>query len=112
MGYAFTFPLVAFLSGRPNGGYVHYPTISPQMVERVQSRQAGHTNQSAVASSAVLSLAKYLWVLSTLSRWALMCSQVLRCLRGRLLSLPEEGRLPDGQFYMDHEQHQQSTGFL
>ena len=60
MGYAFTFPLVPLLAGIPVGSYVHYPTISPKMVERVQRRQAGHTNESRVASSFTLSLAKYL----------------------------------------------------
>lgn len=66
MGYAFTFPLVALLSKVfrriPIGAYVHYPTISTDMLERVQSRTAGHTNPGDVASSAWRSTAKLLSV--------------------------------------------------
>jgi alpha-1,2-mannosyltransferase len=65
MGYAFTFPVVAAVSALagkavPIGAYVHYPTISTVMLERVQTRKAGVTNSSAVASSSVLSAGK-LW---------------------------------------------------
>jgi alpha-1,2-mannosyltransferase len=68
MGYAFTFPIVAIvatLAGRtvPIGAYVHYPTISTTMLNRVQSRAAGVTNSSTVASSPVLSRGK-LWYAS------------------------------------------------
>ena len=64
MGYAFTFPLIAvlsrFLYAIPVGAYVHYPTISTDMLDRVQSRTAGHTNTSDVASSRWKSTAKLL----------------------------------------------------
>ncbi|KAJ7632921.1 mannosyltransferase [Roridomyces roridus] len=36
MGYAFTLPVVR-LFGVPVGAYVHYPTVSPPMISRVQS---------------------------------------------------------------------------
>jgi len=38
MGYAFTFPVVAWLTRAsvPIGAYVHYPTISTDMLARVQ----------------------------------------------------------------------------
>ncbi|KAG9037043.1 asparagine-linked glycosylation protein [Tulasnella sp. JGI-2019a] len=55
MGYAFTFPLVALTSRffRPIsiGGYVHYPTISTNMLQRVKDRKAGHTNTGDVTGS-------------------------------------------------------------
>ncbi|KAG9046002.1 asparagine-linked glycosylation protein [Tulasnella sp. UAMH 9824] len=62
MGYAFTFNLVAGLSrifGRISAGaYIHYPTISTDMLERVKSRKAGHTNEDSVAKSQWKSTAK------------------------------------------------------
>ncbi|EED80999.1 predicted protein [Postia placenta Mad-698-R] len=58
MGYAFTFPVVRWLALTKVGAYVHYPTISTDMLERVRSRRAWHTNSGAIASSAVLSKAK------------------------------------------------------
>lgn len=60
MGYAFTFPVVELMTQIPTGAYVHYPTISTDMLKRVKSRQTGHTNSSAVTSSAVLSSVKSL----------------------------------------------------
>ncbi|KAJ7592987.1 mannosyltransferase [Mycena floridula] len=39
MGYAFTLPVVKFLGGINVGAYVHYPTISTDMVRRVNSRR-------------------------------------------------------------------------
>ena len=35
MGYAFTYPLFKYLAGCPVGCYVHYPTISCDMLEVV-----------------------------------------------------------------------------
>jgi hypothetical protein len=60
MGYAFTFPLVSILCRIPVGAYVHYPTISTDMLARVRSRKKWHTNTSVVSSSAVLSKIKLL----------------------------------------------------
>lgn len=37
MGYAFTLPVVRLL-GVPAGAYVHYPTVSPPMIARVQQQ--------------------------------------------------------------------------
>ncbi|KAG8959236.1 asparagine-linked glycosylation protein [Tulasnella sp. 419] len=65
MGYAFTFPFISLLSyflfPIPIGAYVHYPTISTDMLERVQSRKAGHTNTGEVASSRWKSTAKLIY---------------------------------------------------
>ncbi|KAF8515293.1 glycosyltransferase family 4 protein [Gautieria morchelliformis] len=61
MGYAFTFYLVRLLSEIPVGAYVHYPTISTEMVRRVRSRTVWHTNSDAVSSSAILSGGKQLY---------------------------------------------------
>ncbi|THH09587.1 hypothetical protein EW146_g8649 [Bondarzewia mesenterica] len=61
MGYAFTFHVVAWLAGIPIGAYVHYPTISTDMLARVQSRRTWHTNSDNISSSTVLSRAKLLY---------------------------------------------------
>lgn len=63
MGYAFTYPLARW-AGLRVASYTHYPTISADMVRRVQTRQAGHTNPSEVAASAVKSEAKLRFVSS------------------------------------------------
>lgn len=62
MGYAFTLPLFRHLGLIPVGAYVHYPTISTEMIHRVAYRQDGVTNSSAISSSWLLSHAKLLCV--------------------------------------------------
>ncbi|KAI0783434.1 mannosyltransferase [Abortiporus biennis] len=61
MGYAFTFHIVLWMGSIPVGAYVHYPTISTDMISRVQSRKAWHTNSDAISSSSVLSKGKLLY---------------------------------------------------
>jgi len=60
MGYAFTFHVVAWITkgSIPMGAYVHYPTISSDMLARVKARKVGHTNRGDVAGSLVLSRGK------------------------------------------------------
>lgn len=62
MGYAFTFPVVSMLAGIPVGAYIHYPTISTDMLARVKSRQHWHTNADNISSSPILSQGKILYV--------------------------------------------------
>ncbi|EIN12293.1 UDP-Glycosyltransferase/glycogen phosphorylase [Punctularia strigosozonata HHB-11173 SS5] len=61
MGYAFSFHVVSWLGNIPVGAYVHYPTISTDMLQRVRTRTASHTNSAAVSSSGVLSFGKLLY---------------------------------------------------
>lgn len=58
MGYAFTLPLFALVGRCRTGSYVHYPTISTDMLARVKARDVGVCNDSAVARSPLLSFAK------------------------------------------------------
>ncbi|GAA5883282.1 hypothetical protein JCM3774_001749 [Rhodotorula dairenensis] len=58
MGYAFTYPVVKYSCRIPVASYTHYPTISTDMLDRVRTRRAGHTNASLVATSRVLSALK------------------------------------------------------
>ncbi|CAO1634772.1 unnamed protein product [Parajaminaea phylloscopi] len=80
MGYAFALPVVrVFRHDCPIGAYVHYPTISTDMLKRVQSRQAGHTNDSAVAASALRSHAKVIYyrIFAAMYTWALRRADVV-----------------------------------
>ncbi|GAA6015303.1 hypothetical protein JCM11491_001005 [Sporobolomyces phaffii] len=73
MGYAFTYPLVKLACRIPVGSYTHYPTISTDMLSRVSTRQAGHSNASIVSRSVVLTHLKlaYYRLFATLYRHAL-----------------------------------------
>lgn len=61
MGYAFTFPLFALIGCCRVGCYVHYPTISTDMLEQVRSRSVGVCNKATIAQSRVLSAGKLLY---------------------------------------------------
>jgi alpha-1,2-mannosyltransferase len=61
MGYAFTYPVVRLFTTAQIISYTHYPTISTDMIQRVQKRQAGHTNSAQVARSSLLSSGKLLY---------------------------------------------------
>ncbi|KAI0088613.1 mannosyltransferase [Irpex rosettiformis] len=61
MGYAFTFHVVKLLGGIPIGAYVHYPTISTDMLARVRTRQSTYANATTISSSAALSTGKLLY---------------------------------------------------
>ncbi|WWD21459.1 hypothetical protein CI109_105944 [Kwoniella shandongensis] len=52
MGYGFTLPAVRFITGGEIaiGAYVHYPTVSADMVKRVRERSAGVENGGAAKS--------------------------------------------------------------
>ncbi|PWN54360.1 EBP-domain-containing protein [Violaceomyces palustris] len=75
MGYAFAFPVVRhFAPNIPIGAYIHYPTISTDMLRRVEKRESGHTNDSKVAKSAFRSKAKlfYYRIFAWVYSWALL----------------------------------------
>lgn len=80
MGYAFAFPVVRlFRPKMPIGAYVHYPTISTDMLARVKGRAAGHTNDDKVAKSALRSYVKlvYYRLFAKAYAWALRMADVL-----------------------------------
>lgn len=58
MGYAFTLP-IAKIIGSKVGCYVHYPTISTDMLDKVSNREAAHNNSLIVAKSSFLSSIKH-----------------------------------------------------
>jgi alpha-1,2-mannosyltransferase len=59
-GWAFPYPL-AKLAGCKVACYVHYPTVSTNMLGRVWSRQAMYNNDEAVTGSSLRSLLKVLY---------------------------------------------------
>lgn len=61
MGYAFTLPLFKYIGGCPVACYVHYPTISTDMLSRVSDRVEAHNNASFISKSVILSNAKLLY---------------------------------------------------
>ncbi|CAG9461979.1 unnamed protein product [Pedinophyceae sp. YPF-701] len=69
-GWAFPYPL-ARAAGCRVACYVHYPTVSSDMIERVRSRTATYNNAGAVARSWVLTAGKtaYYWGLMRLYGW-------------------------------------------
>lgn len=58
MGFAFAYPVFSLLGSCVVLSYTHYPVISTDMLERVQSRRPSHNNSETIANSAALSWAK------------------------------------------------------
>eukprot|EP01006_Ploeotia_vitrea_P050357 TRINITY_DN67450_c5_g1_i1.p1 TRINITY_DN67450_c5_g1~~TRINITY_DN67450_c5_g1_i1.p1 ORF type:complete len:476 (+),score=28.16 TRINITY_DN67450_c5_g1_i1:50-1477(+) len=54
MGYAFTLPLFSCFGGCKIGCYVHYPTISTDMLEAVTTRGEAHNNRKLIAKYGIL----------------------------------------------------------
>lgn len=71
MGYSFTMPLFKFLGKCKVGCYVHYPTISTDMLDRVSERRTAHNNRRFISRNPVLSTFKLLYYkcFSTLYKW-------------------------------------------
>ena len=57
-GFAFIYPIFKWLGDCKVLAYVHYPTISSDMLQLVSSRQAVYNNSDAVARNAMLSMLK------------------------------------------------------
>lgn len=58
MGYAFTYPLFKFLASCRVVCYVHYPTISCDMLNRVSERMRAHNNRAVISRSTFLTTIK------------------------------------------------------
>ena len=61
MGYSFTYPLFRLVAGCRVACYIHYPTISTDMLQRVQKREANFNNRGLIAASPTLSALKLLY---------------------------------------------------
>ncbi|XP_072301391.1 GDP-Man:Man(3)GlcNAc(2)-PP-Dol alpha-1,2-mannosyltransferase [Eucyclogobius newberryi] len=61
MGYAFTLPIFRYLGGCKVASYVHYPTVSTDMLSVVRQRNPRFNNSDVVSQSAVLSALKLVY---------------------------------------------------
>ncbi|KAF8766849.1 GDP-Man:Man(3)GlcNAc(2)-PP-Dol alpha-1,2-mannosyltransferase-like [Argiope bruennichi] len=61
MGYAWTFPIFKFLGSCPVGAYVHFPTISTDMLKNVQNRMTAVNNRKYISNNKILSLCKLIY---------------------------------------------------
>ncbi|KAG7088859.1 hypothetical protein E1B28_012813 [Marasmius oreades] len=61
MGYAFTFHVVNWVAHVPVGTYVHYPTISTDMLGGVKNHKRWHTSLDTISSSYILSSARLVY---------------------------------------------------
>lgn len=79
MGYAFTLPLFRYLGGCSVGSYVHYPTISTDMLSVVRERNPRFNNADYVSNSLFLSAFKlvYYCLFALLYGMAGSCSDLI-----------------------------------
>lgn len=72
MGYQFSSAVFKRLAGCHVASYVHYPTITPEMMRRVSQRTAAHNNRGLIARSPFLTGAKlvYYRLFARAYRWA------------------------------------------
>ncbi|CAO1613848.1 unnamed protein product [Sympodiomycopsis kandeliae] len=80
MGYAFSFPVVRmFASSIKIGAYIHYPTISNDMINRISRRESTHTNDDQIARSRFKSHIKlvYYKTFKQIYSWSLKRADVL-----------------------------------
>ena len=104
MGYAFTFHVVTLLGNIPVGAYVHYPTISTDMLARVKSRKQWHTNSDAISSSLLLSNLKLMFDYSSFSQSTDvddLMAQILPTIYVLLCVFTASSVFHHGQFIMD-----------
>lgn len=60
-GAAFAYPLVRLLTGASIVAYVHYPTISTDMINRVRELRPSYNNNRRIATSVAISFVKILY---------------------------------------------------
>lgn len=60
MGYSFSFPFARLVGSRV-ACYVHYPTISTDMLQRVVEQRPTYNNDSRISASTTASRAKYVY---------------------------------------------------
>jgi alpha-1,2-mannosyltransferase len=62
MGYSFTYPIIRILAPDVQvGAYVHYPTVSTTMLQRVKERTENYANKGFISQSGFLSRGKLLY---------------------------------------------------
>ncbi|CAF4608367.1 unnamed protein product [Rotaria sp. Silwood1] len=81
MGYAFTYPLFYYLASIPICAYIHYPTISTDMLEQVKERRSTYNNRRLIANSSNVSQIKLIYyrIFAYMYGWCGKCSQIAYC---------------------------------
>jgi alpha-1,2-mannosyltransferase len=81
MGCAFTFPVARYLFGCYVGCYVHYPTISTDMLSLVERRETSYNNRGFISRSLLLTHAKaaYYRIFARLYGSAGRCAHTAMC---------------------------------
>ncbi|XP_044300106.1 GDP-Man:Man(3)GlcNAc(2)-PP-Dol alpha-1,2-mannosyltransferase isoform X1 [Varanus komodoensis] len=79
MGYAFTLPLFKYLGGCQIGSYVHYPTISTDMLSVVRNQNARFNNAAIITKIPLLSKLKlaYYYLFASIYGLVGSCSDVV-----------------------------------
>ncbi|XP_044141989.1 GDP-Man:Man(3)GlcNAc(2)-PP-Dol alpha-1,2-mannosyltransferase isoform X2 [Bufo gargarizans] len=79
MGYAFTLPLFKYLGGCRVGCYVHYPTISTDMLSIVRDHTARFNNAAFISNNPVLSRLKLIYyvLFALIYGWVGSCSDMI-----------------------------------
>ncbi|EHB13090.1 Asparagine-linked glycosylation protein 11-like protein [Heterocephalus glaber] len=79
MGYAFTLPLFKYLGGCRVGSYVHYPTISTDMLSVVKNQDARFNNAAFISRNPFFSKVKLIYYYLFASIYGLVgsCSDVV-----------------------------------
>ncbi|KAM9321470.1 GDP-Man:Man(3)GlcNAc(2)-PP-Dol alpha-1,2-mannosyltransferase [Gastrophryne carolinensis] len=79
MGYAFTLPLFKYLGGCQVGCYVHYPTISTDMLSVVRDQRSRFNNSAVISRNPVLSRLKlvYYYLFAWVYGWVGSCSDLV-----------------------------------
>lgn len=79
MGYAFTLPIFRYLGGCAVASYVHYPTVSTDMLSAITERNPGFNNADFISRDPVLSAVKvvYYCCFALLYGLAGSCSDVI-----------------------------------
>ncbi|EGC39229.1 hypothetical protein DICPUDRAFT_45300 [Dictyostelium purpureum] len=61
MGYAFTFPIFSLIGGSIVSCYVHYPTISSDMISKVELNSESFNNDKSISSNKYLTFGKLIY---------------------------------------------------
>ncbi|XP_053141076.1 GDP-Man:Man(3)GlcNAc(2)-PP-Dol alpha-1,2-mannosyltransferase isoform X2 [Hemicordylus capensis] len=79
MGYAFTLPLFKYLGGCQVGCYVHYPTISTDMLSVVKNQNARFNNAAIITKNPLLSKLKlaYYYLFASIYGLVGSCSDIV-----------------------------------
>jgi len=61
MGYAFTLPLFKYVGGCQVGSYIHYPTVSTDLLSVMKNQNPGFNNAAFISRNALLSKARLIY---------------------------------------------------